>query len=307
MADNEGAVAPEKPVVSPEVAAGGAKPEVDQGDLEARARRMGWRPKDEFRGDPSRWTDAKSFIDKGETELPILRDRYRALDDRFARTETELKGTRDELKAVKTGLDDATKVLQEFREFSRKSEERAYLRAKAELEQRMFSASEAADVATVRQVKAELDRLEEARPQPEPARAATPAVEKKPDVPPVDPAVQQWIGENEWFNRDTTMRDVAIALHGGLLRDKPGMNLRDNLAEVRREIIARFPEKFGNSKREAPPAVSAPAAPPKKDKKTKSESDMTPEMKAAYQKFKKWMPDYTVDEYLKNYFAGDEA
>ena len=35
-------------------------------DIEAEARKHGWRPKEEFKGDPARWTDAETFVKRAD-------------------------------------------------------------------------------------------------------------------------------------------------------------------------------------------------------------------------------------------------
>ena len=270
-----------------------------QAELEGRARRMGWRPKEEFRGDPHRWTDAQSFIERGEAELPVLRERYRTLDDRFARSEGELRQTRDQVSEM-------TKVLNEFRDFSARAEQRAYSKARSELERQMEDAAAGADQAGYRRAKAEFDALEP--PKPVAAVAETPP--KKEEAPPaqrVEPVVQSWVQENEWFNRDPILNAYATARHGQLLTEKPGLSLSENLAEVRREVIDRFPDKFGNPKRERPQVVATPASPPPRKQGGKTFEDLPVEARAAYERAKRWMPDYKKEEYLKTYFAGDDV
>ena len=55
-------------------------------DIEARARAMGWRPQEEFNGDPAKWKPAEDFVAKGENDLPVLRENMR----RMTSTITEL-------------------------------------------------------------------------------------------------------------------------------------------------------------------------------------------------------------------------
>lgn len=40
---------------------------------EAEARRIGWRPKEQFHGDPETWVDATEFLRRGKEYIPILR------------------------------------------------------------------------------------------------------------------------------------------------------------------------------------------------------------------------------------------
>lgn len=277
--------------------------------IESRARRMGWRPKDEFRGDPNRWTDATTFVDRGENELPVLRERYRALDDRFAKLETTTGETAKEMTARLKAM---SSTFDEFREFSKRGEERAYARAKAELEARMAAAVQTADTAQFTVAKNELDALDRSR------AALPPPAEKRNDPPPpvtvvppqLHPDAQAWIGDNHWFNRDPVMTNYAVALHTQLMQDRPGLSMKENLAEVKADIMSRFPEKFDNPRRSGAPAVAgSPNATPVKKSKGKYPdfADWPSDAKVAYTKFKAQMPKYTTEEYASIYFAeGDK-
>lgn len=60
-------------------------------EAEARARRMGWRPPDEWseagtkgKRRPSRFLTAEEYLDKCENDLPVLRERNRFLDGELA-------------------------------------------------------------------------------------------------------------------------------------------------------------------------------------------------------------------------------
>ena len=46
---------------------------------EAEARKMGWRPKDEYKGPPERFIDFEEFLENGEKVLPIVRAENKAL------------------------------------------------------------------------------------------------------------------------------------------------------------------------------------------------------------------------------------
>lgn len=286
-----------------DAAGSGTTPPPVDADVEARARLMGWKPKEEFRGDSSRWTDAETFVERGEKILPIVLERNRALEDKFNKQGQELG-------EVKTKLTEIGQAFVEYRDLASKAEERSYKRAKAELEARMAQAVDTADRAAFASARAELDALD---PPPAPKRADDTIRQVVPPPPQVEPAVQDWINDNQWFNRDALMAGFATTLHGQLLKDKPGMSIADNLAEVRKEVMARFPEKFGNPKREGAAAVAAPAAAPRKGKSDKRTYDDLPaDAKAACDKYvvminaSKPKVPYSREEYVKLYFAGEE-
>src|SRR4051812_20280734 len=284
-------------------------------DIEGRARRMGWRPKEEFRGPDTKWVDADQFVERGESELPVLRERFRALDDRFSRQEQKLVGSEKKLTTAETKIDNLTQVLTEFRDYARQGEERAYNRAKRDLEAQMRTATAMADTAQYDAAKAELDNLERAKPAPKPADAPKP--EPQASTPEVAPEVQDWVRGNEWFERDPTLRAYATALHGELLKEKPGLSLKDNLEEVTDNVKKTFASKFGitpkpatptNPNREKAAAVSTSSTPGSSGnaKKGKGYSDLPPDAKAACDKFVREIPKFTKEEYVKTFFAGED-
>src|SRR3990167_1171885 len=90
-------------------------------ERQSKARRMGWVPKEEFRGDPSRWMDHERFLEWSEKSLPIQRERYDALDRKFSGMERELGET-------KTKLTEAASVITDLRDLASRAEQRAFQR-----------------------------------------------------------------------------------------------------------------------------------------------------------------------------------
>jgi len=271
-------------------------------EVEGRARRMGWRPQEEFRGPKDKWVDASQFVERGETELPVLRERFRALDDKFTRLERENS-------KLSHKIEDQTTVLKEFRDYSRQGEERAYARAKRELESQMRDATAQADVARFDAARAELDNLERQRPAPAPKE------EPKPPPTQVAPEVEEWVRENPWFNNSPEIRQYATAYHGTLLEKRPGLSLRDNLALVSEKVRDKFADELGieppkpkaNPNREKAATVSTSSAPVSAPaKKGKSYADLPADAKAYCDRFVKEIPKYTREEYVKTYFAGED-
>ena len=94
----------------------------DDASIEARARNMGWVPENSFRGPPGKWRPAKEFLEHGEENLPVWRERFRNM-------EGELITTRNDLREAKTRIAEMSDVLIELRDMSKTAEERAYQRA----------------------------------------------------------------------------------------------------------------------------------------------------------------------------------
>lgn len=277
--------------------------------VEDKARRMGWRPKEEYSGPSHKWVEASIFVERGETELPILRERLRKFDDRLASTERELTGTRSELKEARVKITEQSEVLGELRDLSVTAAQRGFQRAQAEISEKQRRAVAEADTITFERLEREKHDLEATRPV-----VRTP-VERKTEVPVPQnqpPQLSQsetatitgWINENPWYNADPELNAVATSLHGLIRTQNPTWSLDDNLAEVKSRVQARYPEKFPADRRRAPAAVSSSSAPPPRSTK-KTVADLPAEAKEALSKLKRQMPDYKDAEYLRIYFGED--
>lgn len=273
--------------------------------VEARARRMGWRPREEYRGDPERWVTAEEYIEKGENELPILRERLRTGDRRLDQAERALTGVQNELKETKA-------VLTEFRDFASRGEKRAYERAVTDLEERHRKQVSEADVPGAEATMREIKQLEQEKPSEKPK--VTIAEAEKPAVQVIDPAVHAWVKANEdWYTTDPMMRGAAIALHGQLMQERPDLSIPENLAEVKRRIVRRFPDAFENPRRNGAGAVAGSQEPGSGKRGSKTYADLPPEAKRACDRFIAQIPPdpktkkpYSREEYVQMYFAGEQ-
>jgi hypothetical protein len=269
-------------------------------DVEARARAQGWRPKEEYRGPPERWTDAETFVKAAETYLPVAVERNRALEQKVTNSEAELKALRGELGEVK-------QVLTDFRDFASLGEKRAYERARKELEAQRNVAVDHADRQTFERVEAEIAELDKSVQRTKPAETATtkPGATQAeartvPGTP--DPVITSWIAENTWYNADKELQAFANTHDSFLMQTKPGLTVAERLAAVKAKTRAEYPDKFEASPREAAPAVSGGRSPPSRQNSNKRSYDnLPPEAKKACDKFVKTIPNYTREEYVKSY------
>lgn len=286
----------------------------DERDYDAIARRMGWKPKDEYRGPPGRWRDAKTFVEHGENELPVLRERLREIDRRGADTEAKLT---KELTETRQKLDEAAEVMVELRDMVKRGEERGYAKAKSELEAQMAAAVETSDIARFNAAKTQLDALDEGARAAPPVRDRAPAQPAAPVVPPpppatsntsqgvVDPEITEWTRENQWFERDPVLKAFAIDSDQDLMRRYPGMSTRDRLEEVTKRTLTKFPEKFAPPRRQQAAAVAGSNSPAPRRGNGKAYDDLPPEAKAACDRFIKTVPGFTKEDYCKTYFEGE--
>jgi hypothetical protein len=107
-------------------------------DFEAEAKEHGWSPKEDFKGDVSRWVDAETFMKRADEMMPLLK----AQNQRLKR---DLDSIRKDLKRATTHFEGA--------------EKRAYDRALADLETKLAEATEAGDTKAAAGVAKEMREL----------------------------------------------------------------------------------------------------------------------------------------------------
>jgi hypothetical protein len=101
------------------------EPQVDP-EIEAQARKYGWRPLTEYTLDPKGWVDARKFMDLPQTQVKALRDEIRDRDKRLERVE---------------------RTTQRAVELAREQERAAYEARLQEIEAAKRKAAEDADIA----------------------------------------------------------------------------------------------------------------------------------------------------------------
>ncbi len=210
--------------------------ETGERDYDAEARAMGWRPQEEFSGDPKQFIDAKTFVERGEQFLPILKAQNKNL-----------------LSKVKQ----QDRVIAEVREYLTKVEQTAYDRAVRDLKARQIEAVETGDVQAFRQIDEQLNDLNKA--------AAAKKPEPSGDAETLQEALIEWRVENPWYNpeaRDTEtklMSDYADLVARKLgARETVGMEPREYLDAIAERVRERFPKAF--AKPGTAPAGKSPRA-----------------------------------------------
>lgn len=216
-------------------------PEAPSKELEAKARDMGWRPKEEFRGDPDAWRDAQEYVRRGEEILPVVRSRLEKSEAKAAELANQLdrqnKEWGDKFKRLEHMSDVALTKQKESLE--------------SQFAARKVAAVEAGDVEAYK--KADTEEREALRDLADKTKVPDVSRDDTQQIPPVwKEAIDTWIAENaDWF-RDPELNAVASAAHARLRTEKPGLSPTENLSEVRAYVAKRYPEKFGNGQDTAP-------------------------------------------------------
>lgn len=224
-----------------EIPVEGDAPETDP-KVEARAREMGWRPKDSWKGDPEKWRSAEEYVKRGEEMLPILQAELRK--EKAAR-EQERKDSAETLSRVEKASRAALRL------------QREQLEARYEVAKE--KAVEQGDTKTYRAVdQAKKDAL--AKFDAEVAEPKKPEPEKGADQPgggnlsARDKAVMdEWMTENPWYSemrpnkvpKNPVLFAAANEAWDKIDEEEPGLALGEKLAKVKEAVSKEFPDRFG--------------------------------------------------------------
>ena len=191
---------------------------------EDRALTMGWTPREQFKGDPAKWVDAETFVRRGEEFLPFVKANNKRLERELEKANGEIAKLG---KAVERSIDHISKA-----------EQRAYERARKDLEAELEQAVLNNDADGIRAVAKDIVELER--------EVAKPAKTEEPDL-------SEFKAANPWFETDEAMTMAAVAYAGKLASQ--GVAGKDQLAKVSEWVRKEFPHKFSNPRREQPAAV----------------------------------------------------
>lgn len=227
---------------------GGARAAPEPSETERIARSHGWKPKEELR-DPTKFVSAEEFVARGLESPAILKERNKFLTDRLDRLErTHTESTR----GMQTKLDEAVSTVSTLTEMTRKSEERAYARARRELKNERDEAVASGDQERFRRLDTEIEELDKAKPAVVVTPPANGAAATSPPPPPaattIDPAITRFYQENPWYmqgpQRDPDRVTFADRIYFGTKAQNPEMPEAEVLDLVVKETRARFPDRY---------------------------------------------------------------
>lgn len=173
----------------------------------AEARQLGWVPREEFRGDPARWTDADTFVQRGHEVMPLLKANNARL--------------LEELTAVRGQLKEATDSISSLQVVSAEITKERVQAVKKELMAGIKTAREEGDVDREVELVDQLTELKAGE------RAAPKQATPTPPPSATDPALVQWMTqpENAWFGKDKRRTALAMGVAEELRNDPANAKL----------------------------------------------------------------------------------
>lgn len=173
--------------------------------VEQEARTLGWVPVEEFKGDPARWVDADTFVERGKTIMPILKKNNQHL-------ESLVNSQKVELERMRSMVDASQESIAELKEVHAQAMKSAIEKTRKEVMTEIKNARDAGNVELELQLTEDLADL---KIQQKDLEAKEKQRQEAPSQQPhqMDPEFMQWMKDNPWFNTDMkkTMKASGIA------------------------------------------------------------------------------------------------
>lgn len=213
-------------------------------EIEVKARRMGWFPKESFKGDPERWVDAAEYVRRGEEVLPIVQANNRDLQLRVDQATRELQETKQLLSA-------ATESIEALKEFNSEMSRQKVKEHRQEIAQALVQAKKEGDAETEVELQSQLNEADQALREAGKKPDSKPAEAKPNGSPPeIVPEVKAWMKDNPWFGTDFRKTGLANGVAEEIRAKNPGIKGQAFLDALDEEL-SQIPG-FGNPERESP-------------------------------------------------------
>lgn len=248
--------------------------------IEQEARQFNWVPLEEYKGDPSEWKDAETFMKRGREINGFLRK--------------DLEKIKAELDKRNAELSEIKSATEEFKKFHAETEERAYKRALDELKAQRKEALQEQDFERLDEIEEQLDALKENKPTKQEKKVETTSQEP-------DPVFVEWMNENDWI-KDPELDELATGIAAALRSKGESSTGRIFLDKVKERVKKYAPEKFENTNRSKPSMVDSSSSTRQVDGKKKTYNDLPEDAKKACDKYVK-AGLLTKDQYVQDYFA----
>jgi len=255
--------------------------ETNERDYAAEAAEDGWVPQDQWKGDKTKWVDAKAFVERGESFLPIVNARLRKEREHTAELAKQVEELRN-----------GNAAFLKFHEQVVAKEQREKAAAIAELEAVRKKAVTDGDGETFAAADKQIKALEK-EPDPQPIQ--------KPER--LSAETQSWLTENPWYNTDPVLRSVADSLSDVLAAESPTLKGKKFLDKLTEKVKIEMPHKFGNSRREESVTTEHTSKP---SKKARTYDHLPDDARKACDEFVKSIPGFTKEKYVASYDWSDQ-
>lgn len=250
------------------------KNEVEYTPTEKKAMEMGWKPQEEYDGEPDDWVSAETFV----ARAPL-----------FDKIENQSKRLRQMQEQLKLLGEHHKKVYEKAREDAEKN-----------LKQQRREAIREGDFEAVDRLDEELDEL----------KKETPTFDANVDIEDRTSQYKAWTSKNSWYNSNQQMTMYADFVANSLASQ--GKPYEEILEGVTKAVREQYPNEFKNMNREKASAVGTGTTTRDTQSKgrnplAKIESSMSDDEKRIMAKIVR-TGAVTKEQYLKEFaeFQGDQ-
>jgi hypothetical protein len=246
-----------------------------QNNSEDEARKLGWRPKEEF-DNPEKWVDAKEYLYRRE------------LMDKIHNQNRNMKRMNEELETYRRSIENVEKIITRREELARQQERETVMRERRE-------AIQNGDIEAVERLDEKISHLKD-----------EPVKKTQPDLP---PETRDWLKQHEstWFNKNSLenieMMDEAARIEERFCKYNPNTSVQDVLDTVEKEIRRKYPHRFKNPNLERKPEVEASGEYGSAKKSRIDMGKVTPALKTIAEQFVRKGLYKSADEYYKEFFG----
>jgi hypothetical protein len=236
------------------------------------ARERGWRPKEEWSGDPDDWANAKQFLKYG--------------------------GLMDKVHSLKQKVEAQSKTLGNVEQLMQRREEMARQEVLNSLKQQRRQAIESGDIEAVESFD---EKIQNIKQEIEP--------ETKAPNPPAE--LKEWVEKQRgsWLNRDTLenaeMVDYSMKVANFVESRYADLPMAQQIEKIETEMRKKFPNRFGNPKRNRLAAVESEtnSGTVKSGSRKYDASKITPEMNRMAEDFVRQKVFDSKEKYFEAYFG----
>lgn len=229
--------------------------------VQNKAQGLGWRPLDQWKGDPADWVDAKEFLGRQS-----LFDKIKSLKDELNNTR---RGNERDMADIKAYIQNMSKI--------------EYNRAMKDLKAQRKEAIEDRDVEAVEKIDEQINEIEQ-------TRVAAPSANTAAKVQEVQNKFNEWRSKATWYDEDQELHAEADLIGSAYGMKNPNKDITQICEYVEKTIKKMYPEKFTSGEEEPveKPVRKAPAVeggrmsastPAKGKSDTLTEADLDPQQR----------------------------
>ena len=197
---------------------------------EVEARTLGWVPQEEWKGDASHWVDAKTFLERGRSVMPILQSNNKRLQGQIEQMASRMASMENSLKAANATIE----ALEKSHDEDVKEQVEAVRKG---LKEELVRASKEGDHESVAELVEKLAEVNASAKVLDDEGGKKKEEKKTDDIP---PEVKAWYEKNPTFMADP----IKVSLSNGVATKmrqegnlKVGAAFLDEVAEKVEEIL----------------------------------------------------------------------